>query len=203
MTSTNSISLKRLFGLFIALLLFVVMGAMFFPHSGLGGLSANSSWAEAGFRIVTQEQPANRPATAPSTISCPTATIDVPFPSGKNRSVDALGDIECGDIDPANCERLQYGTIQGTVFDELGKPAPGVDVRIESRPAGGSFKLTTNTNGRYAHDGLLPGEYTACVSFRGELGLSRLLRLRVNRVIVSDFDLGFFDQPKRQLTPAR
>jgi tetratricopeptide (TPR) repeat protein len=85
-----------------------------------------------------------------------------------------------------------YAVVQGTVTDESGKPAQGIPVLIEARESKGKYKAVTDKNGKYTYSGLQGGEYLMAVEYKGAIGLSVSVALRIGRVAVTDFDLRSF-----------
>jgi Flp pilus assembly protein TadD len=85
-----------------------------------------------------------------------------------------------------------YAAVRGTVYDESGKPAAGIQVRIESEETKRVVKVTTDKNGKYSCIGLQTGDFLMGVVYMGEVGLPRTIHLQNGRDIVSDFDLTYF-----------
>jgi protocatechuate 3,4-dioxygenase beta subunit len=85
-----------------------------------------------------------------------------------------------------------YGRIQGIVYNEQGKPAQGVEVRIHRLDAKGDFRTKTGSDGRYSYTGLAPGDYAMGVLYDGDVGLIRMISVRAGHIFVSDFGLAEF-----------
>jgi hypothetical protein len=125
--------------------------------------------------------------------SCPTTSMNVS--AGKNVPSGDGGERECHEC-PDWRVLKSTAEVEGRVFDQAGRPAPNVQVVLESKPMGRTFTVRTSKNGRYSFDGFPPGEHTLCVAFENKLGLSRLLSLKGGRLFISDFDLKFFEGAK-------
>lgn len=136
------------------------------------------------------------PAQAPD--SCPTGP-NLNSRQGKNVSslLEDESDCDCTSGPPP------YSTLRGTVFDEAGKAAKGVRVRIESKASNDRFKVLTDGSGRYSYTGLKGGEYRTCVEYKGTVGLTREILLRNGYYVTfSDFDLKYFEAPASPPDPA-
>ncbi|MFN8006279.1 MAG: carboxypeptidase-like regulatory domain-containing protein [Terriglobia bacterium] len=62
---------------------------------------------------------------------------------------------------------LQAGEIFGTVTDATGLGTPGVKVTVTSTRGNATWDSTTNSQGRYAFQGIEPGEYNVSVQHPG------------------------------------
>ncbi len=60
----------------------------------------------------------------------------------------------------AAAQTLERGAIHGFVYDASGSAVPGVKVTLTSTATGLKRELTTDANGIYAFESLIPGEYT-------------------------------------------
>ncbi len=69
----------------------------------------------------------------------------------------------------------QGGTLQGTVFDMMGKPYPDVTMSIKSIESGKQFDAVTDAKGHYSAAGLGPGTYNVDVKGKDKDGKEMLL----------------------------
>jgi tetratricopeptide (TPR) repeat protein len=53
-----------------------------------------------------------------------------------------------------------FGRLSGTVYDENGKPWPGVTVTLTNKNTGQKYTVTTDSHGEYVQMGIQPGIYT-------------------------------------------
>jgi hypothetical protein len=107
----------------------------------------------------------------------------------------ALEDISHGvQSDPDG--KNNFGQIQGVVYDEQGKPAQGIEVRIRRLDAKGDFKTKTGKAGRYSYTEIPPGDYVMGILHNDDIVLIRALTLRAGRIFHSDFDLALFNEVK-------
>jgi iron complex outermembrane receptor protein len=58
-------------------------------------------------------------------------------------------------------------TVSGTVSDTTGGALPGVTVTLAARPGGGARTSVTNADGRYAFEGVPPGDYALQAALSG------------------------------------
>lgn len=64
-------------------------------------------------------------------------------------------------------EARETGNIHGEVVDEGGLPVPNATVTLSGRELAGERTATTDDDGTYRFDGLMPGQYDLTVSFDG------------------------------------
>jgi tetratricopeptide (TPR) repeat protein len=87
-----------------------------------------------------------------------------------------------------------YAEVRGTVYDEEGKGAQGIQILIQRQDSTGDFKTNTGKDGKYGYTGLNAGEYVFAVLYKGETGLWRgPVTLRNGSDVVNDFDLKLFE----------
>jgi tetratricopeptide (TPR) repeat protein len=82
--------------------------------------------------------------------------------------------------------------VMGTIYDEGGKPAPGIPIILKRLDSQGDYKFSSNNNGVYAYSAIPPGNYIMVVLKNGEIGLGRSLPLKADRVTRVDFFLKEF-----------
>jgi hypothetical protein len=85
------------------------------------------------------------------------------------------------------------GQIQGVVYDEQGKPAQDIEVRIHRLDAKGDFRAKTGKTGRYSYTETPPGDYVMGILHNDDIVLIRALTLRAGRTVYSDFDLAIHE----------
>src|SRR5262245_11352563 len=86
------------------------------------------------------QTPSVSPVVPPS---CPTTSMNVT--AGKNVPIRDDGEVDCHECDLR--VRKLYVSLEGTVFDQKGRPAPDVQVMIESKPLGRAFTPKTGKDG--------------------------------------------------------
>ena len=80
----------------------------------------------------------------------------------------------------------ETGQIEGRVVNAAKQPIPGVDVEIVAPHP--PLKTTTNANGRYRFDGLLPGQYSITAAHSGyKTGIYRQVQILDQETVVLDF----------------
>src|SRR3954453_6408620 len=65
------------------------------------------------------------------------------------------------------CAQQVFGNIFGTVTDASGAGVPNAKVSITDQDKGTKFESTTNQDGNYTRDRLIPGAYTVEVEVAG------------------------------------
>lgn len=84
--------------------------------------------------------------------------------------LDLQKEIELGEKALVLEEKLSRGcSIEGTVFDAEGRPAPGANIQISSQSLAGSM-TPADQNGRYQVSGLVPGPVTLTARTRSGVG---------------------------------
>ncbi len=75
-----------------------------------------------------------------------------------------------------------FGNIYGTVTDKTGGAVPGAQVTITDQDKGTKFEVTTNADGNYTKDRLIPGTYTVEVEGKGfRKAVSKDVRVNVDQ----------------------
>jgi len=78
------------------------------------------------------------------------------------------------------------GSIRGAVTDEQGAALPNATVMVTNKATDSARKLTTNSDGSYAAENLLPGEYEVRIDLQGFISQLRLLTVQIGRTTVVD-----------------
>lgn len=73
----------------------------------------------------------------------------------------------------------ETGDIRGKVVDTEGVEVPGAELRLSGRDLAGELTTTTQDNGTFRFDSLLPGTYTLVVIFDGETKLTAEVTVRL------------------------
>src|SRR2546423_307730 len=82
-----------------------------------------------------------------------------------------------------------YATLGGTVFDPQHKAVPGASVQVKSASTRAARQVSTNEQGAFQLNGLLPGEYTLDVEAKGFAALTETVRLEVGQQMTLDVEL--------------
>ncbi|HEX4998493.1 MAG TPA: hypothetical protein VFY29_09710 [Terriglobia bacterium] len=82
-------------------------------------------------------------------------------------------------------------TLEGMALSENGEPARDIEIHLLGLDSPSNYWGCTDARGRYSVNAL-PGNYVACVLYRGGIGLCRDFALRKERKTQSDLHLAFF-----------
>ena len=89
----------------------------------------------------------------------------------------------------AKSQTTTSGSIAGAVNDPSGASVSGAKVALRDNGRGGSHETTTNTEGSYRFDLLLPGSYSLTVTASGFQSLRRDVQVAVGQVTAANFVL--------------
>jgi tetratricopeptide (TPR) repeat protein len=107
---------------------------------------------------------------------------------GRNRTLydDGLFENDAFSLKP-------YSWAKGNVFDEDGRPAADIAVRLTRiQEPSYTYEARTTRSGEYLRDGMPPGHYRIAVLYKGKAGLLREVYFSIGHSVTNDFDLKEF-----------
>ena len=90
---------------------------------------------------------------------------------------------------PVVSGQSKYASLSGTVFDPQRQAVAGATVQVRSASTRAARQVTTDAEGAFQIDALLPGEYELTVQAQGFATLTRTVSLEVGRQVTLDVDL--------------